>query len=90
MVGGLRSGGSSVVGGIVREVSIGSEVIEEEESPDLDADYLDDYDSDLEERRSSRRKRRPPARTRTLPAVVTPRATRGVDSGDKPFLCSSK
>ncbi|XP_064403930.1 zinc finger protein ubi-d4 B-like [Halichondria panicea] len=88
VVGGLRSGGSSVVGGIVREVSIGSEVIEEEESPDLDADYLDDYDSDLEERRSSRRKRRPPARTRTLPAVVTPRATRGVDSGDKPFLCS--
>ncbi len=87
MVGTQRSG----VGGIVREVSMGSEVIEEEESPDMDADYLDDYDSDLEERRSSRRKRRPPARTtRTLPAVVTPRSTRGVDSVDKPFLCTSK
>lgn len=67
-----------------------SEVNEEEESPDMDADYLDDYDSDLEEKRSGRRKRRPPQRNRGVATTVTPRPSRGGDNSDKPFLCSSK
>lgn len=55
----------------------------------MDVDYLDDYDSDVEEKRSGRRKRRPPPRSRGVSTASTPRPSRA-DSGDKPFLCSSE
>ena len=42
---------------VVLESPGSSEHNEEEESPDMDMDYLDDYDSD-EERRSHRKKKR--------------------------------
>ncbi len=87
----VGSGRGLVTGSVPRESSVVSEAIEEEESPDADADYLDDYDSDVEERRSGRRKRRPPARTRTVtPAVAAPRTSQRGDGADKPFPCSSE
>ncbi len=90
MPGGSVRNNSVVSGSVPRESSVVSEAIEEEESPDADADYFEDYDSDIEERRSGRRKRRPPARTRTLTPSVTLKTVQRGDCGDKPFPCSSE
>ena len=63
---------------------------EEDESPDADIDYMDDGDSDVEERKFGRRKRRAPARTRGGVGGVAIRTSRGGDTGDKPYLCTSE
>ena len=64
---------------------------EEEESPDADMDYMDDGDSDVEEKKYGRRKRRAPARTRGGVGGMATRTSRGVDTGgDKPYLCTSE
>ncbi|CAI8017840.1 Zinc finger protein DPF3 [Geodia barretti] len=83
--------GGSVVGVVM---PVGSKVVlespgssehnEEEESPELDMDYLEDYDSD-EEKRPHRKKKRPSSgRSRQPPAST--RSSRASDH-DKPFLC---
>lgn len=74
------------------ESPVSSELNEEEESPEPDGDYYDEYDSD--EERRQKKKRRPAPKTRSMNATtVTATTTRsnrmGVDS-DKPFLCNGQ
>ena len=66
-----------------------SELNDEEESPEPDVDYLDEYDS--EEERKQRRRKRPLPKTRiaTTSTANTRSSTRAGDT-DKPFLCSGK
>ena len=67
-----------------------SELNEEEESPEPDVDYMDEYDS--EEEKKQKRKKRPPPRIRgsSTNNSVTTLNTRASKSGDtdKPFLCN--
>lgn len=66
-----------------------SELNEEEDSPEPDADYMDEYDS--EEERKQKKKKRPPPKIRSSVGnnvnVSLSRSTKGTD--DKPFPCSS-
>lgn len=69
-----------------------SELNEEEESPEPDGDYMDEYDS--EEEKKLKRKKRPPPKMRStvgnnVSSSSTTRSTKGTDN-DKPFPCSCK
>lgn len=68
-----------------------SELNEEEESPEPDVDYMDDYDSD--EERKNKKKKRPPPKMKNNSSISsttsTTRSTRASDN-DKPFLCNRK
>jgi hypothetical protein len=73
--------------------SPGSSELNEEESPEADADYLDEYDS--EEERKLKKKRRPPPKIRSnvgnsvnSSSSSSTRSSKAVD--DKPFPCSCK
>ena len=68
------------------ESPVSSEMNEEEESPDADLDYLDEYDS--EEERKTKRKKRPPTRVRSSVPTRSTRGGGGDTTGDKPFLCT--
>lgn len=67
-----------------------SELNEEEDSPEPDADYMDEYDS--EEERKQKKKKRPPPKIRSSVGnnvnASLSRSTKGTD--DKPFPCSCK
>ena len=68
-----------------------SELNEEEESPEPDADYMEEYDS--EEERKQKKKKRPPPKIRNnignnVSNSSLARSTKGTD--DKPFPCSCK
>lgn len=72
--------------------SPGSSELNEEESPEPDADYMEDYDS--EEERKLKRKRRPPPKIRSsignnVNSSSATRSAKGTDN-DKPFPCSCK
>ena len=68
-----------------------SELNEEEESPEPDVDYMDEYDS--EEEKKQKKKKRPPPKIRSSTTNnVTPlntRASKAVEN-DKPYLCNCK
>ncbi len=74
-----------------------SELNEEEDSPEPDVDYMDEYDSE-EERKQKRKKRPPPkirgnAVTTTLPTTASVSRSGGTAKGgdnDKPFLCTGE
>ena len=72
-----------------------SELNEEEESPEPDADYIEEYDS--EEERKQKRKKRLPQKIRSSvggsnsnvssSSTLITRSTKGTEN-DKPFLCN--
>lgn len=69
-----------------------SELNEDEESPEPDADYMEEYDS--EEERKQKKKKRPPPKSRSsvgnnVSHTSVPRSSKGTDH-DKPFPCSCK
>lgn len=72
-----------------------SELNEEEESPEPDADYIEEYDS--EEERKQKRKKRLPQKIRAsiggsnslVSSTLITRSTKGTEN-DKPFLCNCK
>lgn len=77
-----------------------SELNEEEESPEPDADYMEEYDS--EEERKQKRKKRLPQKIRSSiggsnsnvssgssSSTLITRSTKGTEN-DKPFLCNCK
>lgn len=64
------------------ESPVSSEVNEEEESPEADLDYLEDYDS--EEERRLRKKKKSSSKSR--PAVIPQRSSSREQ--DKPYVCS--
>ena len=83
-----------VTGGVRPSLSLespgSSELNEEEDSPEPDVDYIEDYDS--EEEKKLKRKKRPPPKirgnsTNNNVASVSTRASRSGDN-DKPFLCN--
>ncbi len=67
-----------------------SELNEEEESPEPDVDYMDEYDS--EEEKKQKRKKRPPPKIRSssstnnVPSLNTRTSRAG--ENDKPFFCN--
>lgn len=67
-----------------------SELNEEDDSPEPDGDYMEEYDS--EEERKLKKKKRPPPKVRSNSANNTPLTTRSARTGDndKPFLCNCK
>lgn len=72
--------------------SPGSSELNEEESPEPDADYMEEYDS--EEERKLKKKKRPPPKIRStvgnnVNSSSTTRSTKAADN-DKPFPCSCK
>ena len=69
------------------ESPVSSELNEEEESPEPDVDYLDDYDS--EEERKQKRRKGFSKKTRST-AVTTTAITRPIRDNDKPFLCNGQ
>lgn len=80
----------------VLESPVSSELNEEDDSPEPDVDYMEDYDS--EEDRKQKKKKRPPPKIRNnsgnsttanASTTSTTRSARSTDN-DKPFLCNSK
>lgn len=72
--------------------SPGSSELNDEESPEPDVDYMEEYDS--EEERKLKKKRRPPPKVRSSVGnnVNSSSATRSAKptDNDKPFPCSCK
>ena len=84
--------GTATARGAVLESPGSSELNEEEESPEPDADYMEEYDS--EEDRKQKKKRRPPPKVRSSVGnnVNNSSITRSSKAAenDKPFPCSCK
>lgn len=91
----MRSGFLAPVSGVRPSLSLespgSSELNEEEESPEPDVDYMEDYDS--EEEKKQKKKKRPPPRNRGTSAnnnVAVQNTRSSKSSDDKPFPCNCK
>lgn len=69
--------------------SPGSSEMNEEESPEPDADYMEEYDSE-EERKLKKRKRPPPKVRSSIGNNISATRSAKATDNDKPFPCSCK